>query len=105
MPYQRHIFQQFNEELNWRWPPSLDRNAHMQVECISQSALSPTHLSLQKEAKKKKRGLRFRETAVRLHTAFWGQFKAVRASAWQLQFKAARASAWQLHLGFDLFDQ
>jgi hypothetical protein len=28
----------------------------MQMECISQSALSPTHLSLQKEAKKKKRG-------------------------------------------------
>ena len=36
----RHIFQQFNEELNRRWPPPLDRIAHMLIECISKSSLS-----------------------------------------------------------------
>jgi hypothetical protein len=103
MPYQRHIFQQFmrnrieDGRLLWIEMHTCKWNSYLKV------LYHPPTSPFKKRQRKRKGGLRFRETAVCLHTAFWGQFKAVRASAWQLQSKAARASAWQLRLNFDLF--
>jgi hypothetical protein len=89
MPYQRHIFQQFNEEEMAAFSGS--KCTHASGMHISKFFITdpPTH-PFEKRQRKRKGGLRFRETAVRLHTTFWGQFKAVRASAWQLQSKAVR---------------